>query len=215
MIDVYMIRHAESTANLTPDIICGQSSDIDLTALGVEQAYEIGLNLREVGILPDQVYVSPALRAQLTARYCLRAAGINLEPIIDERLHEVSQGHWEGHVRSEKYTRKVQQRAQKKGNDFKAPGGESINDVRKRAFDFLDELVLNYDSKATVFAFGHGFITRAIAAALLGWTHQQTRDHHTPNTSVTLFHHDGKNWSVPFVGRSGFSSELRVIDTIE
>ena len=124
-------------------------------------------------------------------------------PIVDDRLHEVSQGDWEGLVCSQMYTTEVSASAQELGNDFRAPGGESINDVRKRAFIFMGTVTWEQPGEdSTVLAFGHGFITRAIAGVILGWTHQQTREYPTHNTSVTLFEHDGQAWNVGFIGNN-------------
>lgn len=204
MIDFYLIRHAESVANLTPELYCGQSTDIPLTELGSLQAEQRGQSLAASGLRPDVVLSSPARRARMTAEIALKAAGLCTELIIEPALHEVSQGEWEGHNRYEKQTDALLAATAKLGNDFKAPGGESVNDVIRRGRRLLGSFERDYSPEATIFAFTHGFFTRALVGDIQGWDYQTIRDTPTPNTSLTRLQIDPVRdmaWRVLSVGQ--------------
>lgn len=80
MLDLWLVRHAESRGNLD-----GTGSDTDLTLAGEEQARRLGHALSSVGCDFDHVWTSPLLRARRTAAMVLPGAA----PIVDARLSEL------------------------------------------------------------------------------------------------------------------------------
>lgn len=78
MLDLWLIRHAESTGNLD-----GTHSDSDLSPMGEEQGRALGRRLS--GLDFDLVWSSPLLRARRTAAIALPGHAI----IVDDRLTEL------------------------------------------------------------------------------------------------------------------------------
>lgn len=66
-IEVYLIRHAQSTANVRPELIGGRSPSATLTETGKHEARALGAFLRSTGVVFDAVYCSPLDRAKQTA----------------------------------------------------------------------------------------------------------------------------------------------------
>jgi hypothetical protein len=66
-IEIYLIRHAQSTANTRPELIAGRSPSAPLTETGMHEARALGAFLRSTGVAFDAVYSSPLERAKQTA----------------------------------------------------------------------------------------------------------------------------------------------------
>lgn len=59
-----------------------------------------------------------------------------------EALQELSQGQWEGRLRTEVYTREILQLMNNTMPDFRAPGGESQRQLEFRMVEFLNNILL-------------------------------------------------------------------------
>src|SRR5580704_11362798 len=95
MLTIHFARHGE-TQQAAQGSFAG---DIDppLTAGGAAQA--VALGRAAVALSPIALYVSPKLRARMTAEPAARAC--KLEPVIDEGLREIAYGSWEGRLETE------------------------------------------------------------------------------------------------------------------
>ena len=93
------MRHAQSESNTTPHLIGGRQNSVLLTELGERQAIERGRAMKHQLIKPNIVAVSPAVRAQQTARLALGEMNYHGKVYIDPDLQELSQGEFEGQVR--------------------------------------------------------------------------------------------------------------------
>lgn len=181
--EVFLFRHGEARNNIDAHLITGRGDNVPLTPLGVEQAERLGRSFRELGILPDVIYSSPALRARSTAELALKSMGIAKDLIIDERLHEQHTGDWTGRLAKEIFTKEQISKIEAKGKKFKSPNGESMDDVGSRMYEWLDD----NSNSGTVFGFTHGGAIRCLASELLDWTHAQTYQTQPGNTSVSIF----------------------------
>ncbi len=92
---IYLIRHAESTANTKLWLIGGRSNQVELSTLGKQQAKELGLRLEQLKVEGLPVYSSPAKRTLDTAKIALKLSSSRGIKIIDD-LQEVSAGSREG-----------------------------------------------------------------------------------------------------------------------
>jgi 2,3-bisphosphoglycerate-dependent phosphoglycerate mutase len=94
--DLVLVRHGESEAYVdgTPFALVGGQGDPPLSALGLEQARELGARLAAAGI--DAIYVSPLRRTAQTAAPLAERLG--LDPRVEADLREVHLGDWEGGV---------------------------------------------------------------------------------------------------------------------
>ena len=87
---IYIIRHGQTEMN-SRHVLQGRT-DAPLNAVGVAQAEEMSLKLRQSGIRFDRVFSSPLLRAIQTAE--IVAPGVPIQ--TDPRLIEMEYGPYEG-----------------------------------------------------------------------------------------------------------------------
>lgn len=147
---VYLIRHAESEANLRKGEIGGRQNEVNLSEKGVAQAQLLGKRLRAAGIALDAVYSSVANRALQTAQLACGEMGIPEERIRREAsIVEQSQGSWERVDRKTVYTPEVMAEMNRRNWSWAAPGcssidgarGESQRDVEVRMMAFLESIL--------------------------------------------------------------------------
>jgi broad specificity phosphatase PhoE len=200
MISVYFIRHAESEGNVNHHVIGGQSNHLPLTARGIEQAQALGERLAREGLMFQQIHSSVAIRAISTARIATAPLGISAETIQQTpAILEVSQGNWEGQLRTDIYTPERRAEMDAAPLDFKAPGGgESIREVQQRMYQWLEAMVAPFDPKldVTLAAFTHGFALRSLLMQILGADPRMARRTVTHNTSITVVQRDHKGWLI-------------------
>ncbi len=146
---LYLCRHGETEWTVT-----GQHTgrtDIPLTLAGQKQTRYLRKRIQPVHF--EKVFSSPARRA---VESC---AG--LEPTLDARLLEWDYGDYEGLTSAEIHEKDPQWNLFQAG----APGGESVEQVGKRADHFLK---MASQFKGNVAVFSHGHFLRVLAARFLG-----------------------------------------------
>ncbi len=205
-IELYIARHGQTAMNLDRSVIGGRNVQTELDDQGIQQAITLGENLGRIGLQPDLIFSSPAIRALQTAEYCLQAMGCELRPEVDERLHEMSQGSWEGRSRAEIYTEAQVAKILSAPETFRAPRGESMVHVAARQLSFVEEMVHRAEEAEqqplVALAFGHGLATLILAGTYLGWSVDTMRqDQRTPNASLSLFTYNQEDWQVAFIGK--------------
>ena len=195
---LYLIRHAESALNVTPHLVGGRSNEAHLTDEGVLQATRLGEFLLNERIEPISVYSSPARRTLETAHHTLDAMKLKMTIITDDPLQELDQGEFVGLDRSAVYTSEVLQEIAVKGKDFKAPGGESMNEAGARMKDWADSLPV---TNGVIFGFAHGVAIRCFISTLENWTHAQTNESYLANTSITRLDRVNGAWHLTYFGK--------------
>jgi broad specificity phosphatase PhoE len=149
MRQIYLIRHGETEWTLS-----GQytgTTDLSLTERGTQQAALLRQRLKKIPF--DQIFSSPRIRALESSE--------GLNPIIDANIAEWNYGDYEG------LTSKQIHQKDPNWNLFRdgAPNGESVQNVVKRADQFLKTINL-YKGKVAVFS--HGHFLRVLTARYLG-----------------------------------------------
>ena len=146
MLELWLVCHGETPWNREGRAL-GQS-DPPLSELGVRQAELLAQRL--AGVTFNEVYSSDLARARYTARLCLPAAEIRLEP----RLREVKFGRWEGQRWQDMRGAEAEALDTWRRDPYRsrAPGGESYEDVLGRVSGWLLEL----PPEGRVVAFAHG-----------------------------------------------------------
>lgn len=157
---LYVTRHGETPYNVE-NLICG-ISDIELNDHGKVQARKIAEKLKNENI--DIIYASPLKRAKETAD--IISGEINKNVMIDERLHEIDFGIFEGMPGMTPEFREV-----KKNHAMRYPQGEKLFEVVQRVYNFLDEVNEKYKDK-TLLVVCHGGIVRVIHS----YYHDMTND---------------------------------------
>jgi len=165
---ILLMRHKTSVWNTEPKRCAGRT-DIDLSAVGREQARRAG----EVLPMPSAVYSSPLMRARDTASTVLiaiaRTTGRLRAPDIDYdgRLQEADFGAWEGLYLSDIAKRWPEEWASLARRDLSLvfPGGESLRAVRARMAAALSEIRDRHGDEELVLVVTHGTALRALTAS--------------------------------------------------
>lgn len=148
MTKFYIIRHGQTDYNKALKL--QGRLDIPLNEAGMEQAKKMAENLADVNF--DTIFYSPLIRAKRTADEIFKyhpASKYEEAPAIIERNFGDYEGKT-GDVNPPYYglwDRKLEQQAIR--------NGETIDDMEKRVFPFLDELTKKYQGK-TICLVCHG-----------------------------------------------------------
>jgi isoleucyl-tRNA synthetase len=149
-----VVRHGEATHN-TENILSTKVDDgVELTATGVEQAKQMGAELKDSDIAA--VYCSPFLRAKQTAEALLKTAEKNIEIVLDERLSEIDGGELHGKNIDEWKNQFGSLETRFHENPH---GGESSADVERRVKDFIADIEQKHPNKK-VLVVTHGEVLR-------------------------------------------------------
>ena len=145
MATIYLFRHGQSEFNLTKTFTGWL--DANLTPLGIEQAKNLGIMLRDKKI--DIAYTSRLTRAQDTLKEVLVYHPECLQTIIDDRMIERSYGILSGHTHQETIEKYGQEQFDlwHRGWEDKAQDGESFADVELRVQDFINYLKTSYSGR--------------------------------------------------------------------
>lgn len=148
VVEVYLICHGECELNLAPELVGGRCGTAVLTPNGKRQARALAVFLKSMGVRFNGVFCSPLDRAKTTAVSVCKEVNFSEERIqSSDALSEISQGNWEGCLRSETYTPEVMSYIDRFQPDFAAPSGESLRQVEFRMIHFLNETVLGLHEK--------------------------------------------------------------------
>jgi broad specificity phosphatase PhoE len=153
MTRLILIRHGQTAWN-AEGRWQGQT-DVPLNSYGLEQAQRIATELAGAGI--QIIYTSDMQRALQTVEPLVRRSGLPMR--IDPRLREIHQGDWQGLLVSDIVARygELFYRRQADPAAVAPPGGETIEQVRQRAYKVFDE-ILDRHPDGTVAIVGHGFV---------------------------------------------------------
>ncbi len=150
--EVLWIRHGESLGNVEKRI---QTEDEPLTEQGISQAEK--LKSRFENIVIDRVFCSPMVRCKETAKIIFGNTNIPIVYVKD--IEEKRNGIMEGKKLDEADWTEINKAP---FEERKAPKGENLRDVAKRAQTFLDKLKHLNDKRICVIS--HSTILRVIVA---------------------------------------------------
>jgi probable phosphoglycerate mutase len=180
---IHFIRHGDTEAS-GEGVFCGDL-DIPLAPSGVVQAE--GLTKIVTTWKVDAIYVSPKLRARMTAAPTCKA--LNLGAKVEDGLREIGYGQWEG--RHETEIRASDPDAFAAWNNDPGtrspPGGESGFTIAARAMPVVARIAESHPD-GTVVVFSHKATIRIITCVLLGIPVPRFRDRVAcPTASITTF----------------------------
>ena len=196
MLNIYLIRHGESEANVNHHFIGGQDIKTKLTTNGAHQADQLGYYLREKGMQCDQAFSSDTVRTRTTAAHVLDYLDYKGWVILEQELIEHDTGDWEGKPHT-LYNRPDVARAIKEDKWNFTPGdirkGESMADVAVRMRKVIERMIdcyADYPCIQNVFVFSHGMAIRCLLIDLFQL--DKSSEIAIDNTSVTVIRfHDG------------------------
>ena len=162
---VYLARHGQSESNLERRL-CGQL-DPALSTLGVEQSRKLARVLADVPL--RAIFTSTLKRTAQMAAPTALACG--LQAVAMAGLKELSLGALEGRLRDERdpEAQALWRRRKADPAGFRAPGGESFQDLEARVLAALDQILASAPSGAGLIV-GHREANRALLKGLLGWS---------------------------------------------
>lgn len=145
MSNIYLFRHGQSEFNLNKTFTGWL--DAKLTPLGIEQAKNLGLMLKDKTI--DLAYTTRLSRAADTLKEVLVFHPECQQTLIDDRMIERSYGDLSGHTHAEIIAKYGQEQFDKwhRGWTDNAKNGESFADVEVRVKAFITDLILKYSGK--------------------------------------------------------------------
>ena len=168
-VELWLVRHGETVEN-SKAILSGWI-EAQLSEKGIAQAKTLAPVLAPVHF--DAAFVSPLQRAKDTAHYA------DINPTVVEAIKEFSYGDYDGQRLDDIPKQWVDDLFA--FNDFKTPNGETIEDVQKRATNFIRTLP---DGRYILFC--HGGTIRSIVQKLgcdrfldngtvivIDWTHKK------------------------------------------
>jgi len=184
---VLLIRHGETDFNRERRL--QGVMEIPLNERGREQAAAVARYLKGRSI--DALYTSPILRAQETAE--IIGERIGLPPRGDKRLREIEFGIFEGRSFAEVERRfPAAHRNWSTGYlAYKAPQGESRQDVQRRMRAAWDDLTAHLDHR-TIAIVTHG----SAIAIFLGSMYALLPDTAIKNTSITTLRRQEAIWEI-------------------
>ena len=166
MTDLYLIRHGQSMANVTP-VVGGMRGDAGLTDLGREQARLLEERLRAEEFGADVLYTSTLPRALQTSEFVARA--LDLPAVGDDGLQELRPGEADGLTLTEWRAACPPVSFGPVVDPFEpfSPGGESWATFLARAGAALSRLITRHDGERVV-AVTHGGVVEASFYLALG-----------------------------------------------
>jgi len=156
-----LVRHGESEGNRAR-IFTTTPAELALTDLGRSQAADAAVKIG-TRFTPELVISSPYLRARHTAE--IIAAGLELPLRIEQNLHEREMGDFRG----ERYDVMFQHPSYDPARSWlwTPPGGESLDDVRRRVVPVIDRLAREHPGKEVVIV-SHGGVMLSLWAHVTG-----------------------------------------------
>lgn len=151
---IYFVRHGQSESNKN-GTVTGQN-DSPLTDEGIEETKRV---LQEIPDNYSEIYSSNLIRCKQTAEILNK---LNLPIQYDPRLRERDFGSLSGKKFSEMdATGEIKEKDKNQQYDYRPYGGEHVEDVKKRVFDFIN--YLNHKkTKGKILAITSGGVIRLL-----------------------------------------------------
>ena len=151
---LFLVRHGETDYNVQKRI--QGHLDIPLNENGIEISKKIVEKLPSK--LISKIFCSDLKRAKKTAEIINDTLKIPI--VFDPRLRERKYGDWEGITWNEVYQKNPDLKKLKKTHPltYKAPGGETGNEILRRISEFLTDL---HDDKGDILIVSHSGPIRA------------------------------------------------------
>ncbi len=188
MTEIILARHGETEWNVG-EIFRGRV-DIGLNEIGIKQAELLGDYLSDVKI--EAIYSSPLKRALKTAE--VMAGPHKLKVEIAPGLIDLDFGQWQGlpHQEVKHKYRELYTEWTDSPDRVTIPGGESLDDVRKRALGVVHEVIARYEG--TVVLVSHRVVNKVLICALLGLDNSHFWNIRQDTCGITTFTYENERF---------------------
>ena len=157
-----LARHGETVWNI--EKIYRGRADVNLDEMGIKQAELLGNYLSHWGL--EAIYSSPLRRALDTANIIARYQKIGVH--IAEDLIDFDYGEWQSLPEQEakRLYPALHNEWHSNPHKVKMPGGESLEDVRRRVIKVVNDVLARY--QGSVVLVSHRVVNKALICYLLG-----------------------------------------------
>jgi len=189
---IYLVRHGETEFNRL-GIFRGRF-EVDLNDRGRRQAGEIAGALAGQGI--EALYAGPLRRTRETAEIIGRRLGVGVA--IDPGFDNIMLGKWQGVPKQDVQRDWPEEwhKWQTCPEDLLVPGGETVEDVKRRAFARVAELVRDPETPAVVGVVTHRSVIKVLASAFLNVPPPYFWKFYIDNAAYSVFDHDSSGFSL-------------------
>ncbi|MEK6221351.1 MAG: histidine phosphatase family protein [Chloroflexota bacterium] len=189
-----LVRHGETTANL--NLTLQGQTDGQLTKVGIRQAELLAQHSKI--FQANHIFSSDLTRAQHTAK--IIAERLTLPVQLSKILREWNIGELDGHPAQ---SLEAAISASKDSiADFTPPGGESLNDLRGRAENFLNSVRQKHQGQVLIVC-SHGDFIRMLLSVVLIQEIKQAIKQPLDNTSYTIVEHlESKTWQIKEINKT-------------
>lgn len=186
---IYLIRHGQTSWN-KEGIFRGRT-DIGLDETGLKQAEYVGRSLKNLKI--DKIYSSPLSRAWQTAQIIGKFHNLEVQTL--EGIIDMSFGNWEGryHLEIKEKDSERYKKWMEAPHLVDIPGGESLDQVRKRAIASLEEVIESNPGKNIVLV-SHRVINKVIICGILGLDNSHFWQIAQDPTAINIIHFRNGNY---------------------
>ena len=191
MTRIILVRHGETTWNVEGRYQ-GQE-DTPLSQRGLQQGQLLAEGLRNIPI--DLCISSPLQRSYQTCKFC---ADLHKLPVAtDERLLEINHGTWEGVLAKDIEAQYPQEFHQwhTQHHLVQMPGGENLEDVRRRVRAAFDDYAAAYPNQ-TILVAAHDAVNKAIICDLLELSMEHFWQIKQDNTCINVLEYQDGIWRV-------------------
>jgi broad specificity phosphatase PhoE len=187
MTKLILTRHGETVWNV--EKIYRGRTDVNLDEVGIKQAELLGKHLSTWEL--EAIYSSPLKRALDTANIVARYQKIGVH--VAEGLIDFNYGEWQSLPEQE-----VQRLYPTLHNEWhnnphkvKMPGGENLEDVRRRAIEVVNDVLSKY--QGSVVLVSHRVVIKVLICSLLGLDNSHFWNINQDVGGITIFNYvDGR-----------------------
>jgi len=187
MAKLILARHGETAWNV--ERIFRGRTDVSLDEVGIKQAELLGKYLSNWKL--EAIYSSPVKRALDTANIVARYQKIGIH--VAEGLIDFNYGEWQS-LPEQEVKRLYPALLNEWHNNpqrVKMPGGESLEDVRKRAIEVVDDVLSKY--QGSVVLVSHRVVIKVLICSLLGLDNSHFWNINLDVGGITIFDYvDGR-----------------------
>ncbi len=188
MTKIILVRHGETEWNVG-EIFRGRS-DIELNETGVKQAELLAEYLSAVKI--EAVYSSPLKRAIRTAATIASHHKPQIE--IAPGLIDLDYGEWQGlpHQEVKDKYEELYTEWINSPDQLTMPGGENLNDVRKRTIGVVYEVIAKYEGSVVLVS--HRVVNKVLICTLLGLDNSHFWNIRQDTCGITTFTYENEQF---------------------
>jgi broad specificity phosphatase PhoE len=187
MAKLILARHGETAWNV--EKIFRGRMDVNLDELGIKQAELLGKYLSNWKL--EAIYSSPVKRALDTANIVARYQKIGVH--VAEGLIDFDYGKWQSLPEQEvkRLYPALLSEWHNNPHKVKIPGGESLEDVRRRAIEVVNEVISKY--QGSIVLVSHRVVIKVLICSLLGLDNSHFWNISQDVGGITIFNYvDGR-----------------------